>query len=101
MPSFHPDGESPIADARQHLRGTGNDIEDIPQRPDRAAGDQVEELVTALPAAIINEKILPSIPLGRLGKPEEVAVLVGFLASEDASYIVGANFAVNGGMHMQ
>ena len=64
-------------------------------------GYMATRMVTALPESVINERILPLIPVGRLGKPEEVAALVGFLVSEDAGYIIGANFAVNGGMHMQ
>lgn len=46
------------------------------------------------------EKILPLIPLGRIGTPEEVSGLVGFLSSERASYITGQVFAVNGGIHI-
>jgi len=48
----------------------------------------------------IRDQIVASIPMGRLAKPEEVAAVVAFLASEEAGYITGANISVNGGMHM-
>lgn len=44
------------------------------------------------------DKTAMTIPMGRLGKPEELADLVGFLASERASYITGANIPVDGGL---
>ena len=59
------------------------------------------KMVTAIPAEILNSKILPQIPVGRLGKPEEVAGLVIYLASEEAAFLTGANIAINGGQHMQ
>jgi len=46
------------------------------------------------------EKILPMIPMGRLGTPEEVAEVVSFLCSEGASYITGQVISVNGGVYM-
>jgi acetoacetyl-CoA reductase len=46
------------------------------------------------------EQILEQIPLGSFGRTTEIGAVVGFLASEDASYVTGANFSVNGGHHM-
>jgi acetoacetyl-CoA reductase len=59
------------------------------------------KMVTAVPQEIMDTKILPQIPVGRLGKPEEVAALVAYLCSEDAGYVTGSNIAINGGQHMQ
>jgi acetoacetyl-CoA reductase len=59
------------------------------------------KMVTAIPEEILNGKILPQIPVGRLGKPEEVAGLIIYLASDEAAFLTGANIAINGGQHMQ
>jgi acetoacetyl-CoA reductase len=48
----------------------------------------------------MNGKILPQIPMGRLGEPDEIAGLVAYLVSEDAGFMTGANLAINGGQHM-
>jgi acetoacetyl-CoA reductase len=48
----------------------------------------------------IREQIIAGIPVGRLGKPDEIAALVTYLASEDAGFITGSNVAINGGQHM-
>jgi len=59
------------------------------------------KMVMAIPREVLDSKILPQIPLGRLGKPEEVAGLIIYLASEEAAFVTGANIAINGGQHMQ
>jgi acetoacetyl-CoA reductase len=58
-------------------------------------------MVMAIPRDVLDSKIIPQIPVGRLGKPEEVAGLVAYLASEEAAFVTGANIAINGGQHMQ
>jgi acetoacetyl-CoA reductase len=58
------------------------------------------KMVTAIPAEVLETKILPQIPMGRLGKPEEIAGLVAYLASEEAAFLTGANISINGGQHM-
>jgi acetoacetyl-CoA reductase len=59
------------------------------------------KMVMAIPREVLDTKIIPQIPMGRLGKPEEVAGLVAYLASEEAAFVTGANIAINGGQHMQ
>ena len=56
--------------------------------------------MTAVLPDDVKQKILASVPLGRMGKPEDIAAAVKFLASEDAAYITGQVLAVNGGMYM-
>jgi acetoacetyl-CoA reductase len=58
------------------------------------------KMVMAIPQEVLDSKILPQIPQGRLGKPEEVAGLVAYLASEEAAFLTGANISINGGQHM-
>lgn len=58
------------------------------------------EMVAAMPQEIVEEQIIPQIPVGRLGKPEEIGELVAYLCSESAAFITGANIAINGGLHM-
>ncbi len=58
------------------------------------------KMVMAIPKEVLDSKIVPQIPMGRLGKPEEVAGLVAYLASEEAAFVTGANIAINGGQHM-
>ncbi len=59
------------------------------------------KMVMAIPKEVLDSKIVPQIPVGRLGKPEEVAGLVAYLCSEEAAFVTGANIAINGGQHMQ
>jgi acetoacetyl-CoA reductase len=58
------------------------------------------KMVEAVPSEVMTGKILPQIPMGRLGEPEEIAGLVAYLVSEDAAFMTGTNIAINGGQHM-
>jgi acetoacetyl-CoA reductase len=58
------------------------------------------EMVKAVPEDVLKSKILPQIPIGRLGEPEEVARCVVFLASDDAGLITGSTLSANGGQYM-
>lgn len=57
-------------------------------------------MVMKVPKDILESKILPEIPIGRLGEPSEIAALVAYLCSNEAGYVTGANIAINGGQHM-
>jgi acetoacetyl-CoA reductase len=57
------------------------------------------EMVMAV-AEDVRNKIIAEIPVGRLGRPEEIARVVAFLAAEESGFITGADFSVNGGHHM-
>jgi len=59
------------------------------------------KMVLAIPKDVLDSKIIPQIPMGRLGKPDEVAGLCAYLASDEAAFVTGANIAINGGQHMQ
>jgi acetoacetyl-CoA reductase len=59
------------------------------------------KMVLAIPKDVLDAKIIPQIPMGRLGKPDEVAGLCAYLASDEAAFVTGANIAINGGQHMQ
>lgn len=58
------------------------------------------KMVQQVPQEILQTRILPQIPMGRLGEPEEVAALVAYLVSDEAGFVTGANIAINGGQHM-
>ncbi|TGV75070.1 SDR family oxidoreductase, partial [Mesorhizobium sp. M00.F.Ca.ET.158.01.1.1] len=57
------------------------------------------EMVKASDEKVLNERIIPQIPVGRLGEPEEIARCVVFLASEDAGFITGSTLTANGGQY--
>jgi acetoacetyl-CoA reductase len=59
------------------------------------------KMVTAIPKDVLDSKIIPQIPVGRLGQPDEVAALVLYLCSREAAFVTGANIAINGGQHLQ
>jgi acetoacetyl-CoA reductase/3-oxoacyl-[acyl-carrier protein] reductase len=81
-------------------------------RADRPVGDGIGLTVNAVTPGFIATDMLASmpekaldrvrgqIPLGRLGRPEEIARVVGFLAADQSAYITGQVWAVNGGLDM-
>ena len=58
------------------------------------------EMVQAVPKDVLEKNILPQIPVGRLGEPEEIARCVVFLVSDDAGFITGSTMTVNGAQYM-
>ncbi|MPZ09852.1 MAG: acetoacetyl-CoA reductase [Kiloniellaceae bacterium] len=65
-----------------------------------APGYIATEMVRAVPEEVLNTKILPLIPVGRLGEPEEIARCVVFLAAEEAGFITGSTLTANGGQYL-
>ncbi|HBT32387.1 MAG TPA: beta-ketoacyl-ACP reductase [Pusillimonas sp.] len=57
-------------------------------------------MVSQVPEDVLETQVLPQIPLGRLGKPSEIAALVAFICSDPAAFMTGSNVAMNGGQHM-
>ena len=58
------------------------------------------EMVRAVPEEVLNTKIIPQIPVGRLGEAEEIARCVSFLAADDAGFITGSTLTANGGQYL-
>jgi len=58
------------------------------------------EMVQAMPKDVLEKRIIPQIPTGRLGTPEEVARCVVFLAADQSGFITGSVLTANGGQYM-
>ena len=65
-----------------------------------APGYIATEMVQAVPAEVLKTKILPLIPVGRLGEADEIARAVVFLSADDAGFITGSTLTANGGQYM-
>ncbi|MBF9232731.1 acetoacetyl-CoA reductase [Microvirga alba] len=65
-----------------------------------APGYIATEMVKAVPEEILKTKVLPLIPVGRLGEAEEIARGVLFLAADDAGFVTGSTLTMNGGQYM-
>ena len=57
------------------------------------------DMVKAIDETVLKERIIPQIPVGRLGEPEEIARAVVFLAADDAGFITGSTISANGGQY--
>jgi acetoacetyl-CoA reductase len=57
-------------------------------------------MVKAMPQEVLEKNILPQIPIGRLGEPEEIGRCVVFLASDEAGLITGSTLTANGGQYI-
>jgi acetoacetyl-CoA reductase len=58
------------------------------------------EMVLAVPKDVLDKRIIPQIPAGRLGEPEEIARCVVFLAADESGFITGSTLTANGGQYM-
>jgi acetoacetyl-CoA reductase len=58
------------------------------------------EMVMAVPKDVLEKNIIPQIPVGRLGEPNEIARAVVFLAADDAGFITGSTLTANGGQFL-
>ncbi|AUL19627.1 beta-ketoacyl-ACP reductase [Bordetella holmesii] len=56
-------------------------------------------MVSAVPPDVLRDNVLPQIPVGRLGKPQEIAALVAFICGDLAGFMTGSNVAMNGGQY--
>lgn len=65
-----------------------------------APGYIATEMVMAVPEKVLNEVIIPQIPVGRLGEADEIARCVSFLASDEAGFVTGSTISANGGQYM-
>ncbi len=65
-----------------------------------APGYIATEMVLAVPEEVLKNNILPQVPVGRLGEPEEIARCVVFLAADDAGFITGSTLSANGGLYL-
>jgi len=57
-------------------------------------------MVAAVPQDVLESQIITQIPVGRLGRPEEIGALVAFVCTDLAAFMTGSNLAMNGGQHM-
>ena len=64
-----------------------------------APGYVLTDMVRAVPEKVL-EKIIATIPVGRLGDPNDIARSVMFLVADDAGFITGSTLSINGGQHM-
>jgi NAD(P)-dependent dehydrogenase (short-subunit alcohol dehydrogenase family) len=81
------------------LEGAPDGIRVNSVHPGMIDTDMIAAAVRGKPGSA--EGMLAAIPLGRLGRPEEIAAMVAFLASDDASYCQGGSFVVDGGVTTQ
>jgi acetoacetyl-CoA reductase len=58
------------------------------------------DMMSTIPEKVMNEVILPQIPVGRLGEADEIARCVAFLAADDAAFITGSTISANGGQYL-
>ena len=58
------------------------------------------EMVMAVPKDVLDKQVIPHIPVGRLGQPEEIARCVVFLAADEAGFITGSTITANGGQYL-